>query len=277
MLFFNRLIMISIVIPLYNKELYIENTLNIILNQTYQNFEVIIVDDGSTDNGSEIVESFTDERIKLFKKENGGVSSARNFGVDKSNYEYVAFLDADDEWLKNHLEEINRLIMDYGDEADVFVTNFSRKYANGKVLVNRLDINRGVIEDYFSKVLSKDVIHTSCVCIKKSSLLEVGGFNNLLSRGEDLDVWIRLNRKYKTAYTPEITEIYLQDAVNNSKKNFPIEKSLLYHIDKDDIKYRSERKYIKKLIIRKIISLLINEKRFFDAWTLLWSKKNMLI
>lgn len=191
-----------------------------ILTQTFQDFEIIIIDDGSTDEGPQIVKSFIDNRIHFHTKENGGVSSARNMGIEKSKFEYIAFLDADDEWASNHLEEINRLITKYGNNADIFVTNFSRKYPNGKKIINRLDIEEGIIEDYFSKVLFKDVIHTSCVCVRKSALDKVGYFNTKISRGEDLDVWMRLNREFKTAYSPLVTEYYLQDAVNNSRRKF---------------------------------------------------------
>src|SRR5690606_38944730 len=99
--------MISVVIPLYNKEVYIKQTIENVLKQSYQEFEILVVDDGSKDNGPAIVKSFTDSRIKLIQKINGGVSSARNVGIQNAKYEYIAFLDADDIWLPNHLEEIH--------------------------------------------------------------------------------------------------------------------------------------------------------------------------
>ncbi|MGL5235573.1 MAG: glycosyltransferase family 2 protein [Empedobacter falsenii] len=268
--------MISIVIPLYNKELYIKKTLEIVLSQTYQNFEIIIIDDGSTDNGPTIVKSFLDERIKLISKTNGGVSSARNLGIKNSSFEYIAFLDADDIWLNNHLEEINKLINDYGHEADVFTTNFAKKYKNGNIVINRTDIERGIINDYFEKVLKKGVIHTSCVCIRKKALLNINGFNNNISRGEDLDVWMRLNRIYKTAYSPMVTEHYLQDAVNNSRKKFPITKSIAFYIKKEDAISKSDLLYLKKMVLRKTVSLIYRERRLLDGFKYLWYKKNIL-
>lgn len=106
--------MISVVIPLYNKAHTIVNTLNTVFNQTYQNFEVIIVNDGSTDNGVEVInQTFIDSRIKIINQKNAGVSAARNRGVDESCGEYVAFLDGDDEWHSEYLSIMCELIMKY--------------------------------------------------------------------------------------------------------------------------------------------------------------------
>ncbi|MDH1601215.1 glycosyltransferase family A protein [Empedobacter sp. GD03739] len=269
--------MISIVIPLYNKESYIKDTLKMIFNQTFQNFEIVIIDDGSTDNGPKFIHEFSDRRINFFSKENGGVSSARNMGIEKSSFEYIAFLDADDIWTNNHLEIIFNMIVKYDKEADVFVTNFSRKYPDGRLIINRLDIKEGIIDDYFSEVLFKDVIHTSCVCVRKKALDKVGHFNTQVSRGEDLDLWIRLNREFKTAYSPIVTEYYLQDAINNSRKKFPIDKSIVFHLKKEKIHTKSEKIYLRNLIIRKSLSLIIKEQRIIDSIKLLWNKKNILI
>ena len=102
--------MISVVIPLYNKEKSIAHTLKCVLNQTYRDFEVVVVDDGSKDNSAAVVEQFEDKRIRLVRQKNGGVSAARNRGIAEARGEYVAFLDADDVWKQNHLESITNLI-----------------------------------------------------------------------------------------------------------------------------------------------------------------------
>ena len=90
--------MFSIVIPLYNKAEYVPKTLASVLNQTYSDFELIIVDDGSTDDSLEVINSFVDNRIKIVKQKNGGVSAARNRGIIEAKYELIALLDADDWW-----------------------------------------------------------------------------------------------------------------------------------------------------------------------------------
>src|SRR5690606_12962360 len=93
----------SIIVPLYNKEKYLKATLKSVLQQTFIDFEIIIVNDGSTDKSLEIAKSFKNERIKIYTQENQGVSAARNLGIEKSTSEYCCFLDADDVWKDNHL------------------------------------------------------------------------------------------------------------------------------------------------------------------------------
>lgn len=106
--------MISVVIPLYNKEHTITRTLGTVLNQTYKDFEVVIINDGSTDNGVSVIQNFsTDSRIKIINQSNQGVSVARNEGVRNATYEYVAFLDGDDEWLPNYLSKMYEAIQKF--------------------------------------------------------------------------------------------------------------------------------------------------------------------
>src|SRR5690554_7052561 len=96
--------MFSVVIPLYNKELSINNTIQSVLNQTFQDYEIVVVNDGSTDKSLEVVKQINDFRIRIINKLNGGVSSARNRGIEESKFDWIAFLDGDDLWMENHLE-----------------------------------------------------------------------------------------------------------------------------------------------------------------------------
>lgn len=121
--------MISIIIPLYNKAHTIVNTLNTVFTQTYQDFEVIIVNDGSTDNGVEIInQNFSDNRIRIINQENSGVSAARNHGILESKGEWISFLDGDDEWLPSYLEEVNKAINKYPFNRIVITGRFSQNY-----------------------------------------------------------------------------------------------------------------------------------------------------
>lgn len=125
--------MISIVIPLYNKAHTIVNTLNTVINQTYKNFEVIIVNDGSTDNGVKVIkENFNDPRIKIINQNNAGVSAARNRGVDESCGEYIAFLDGDDEWHPEYLSTMYELIKKY-PHAGLFLCAGLTHNADGSI------------------------------------------------------------------------------------------------------------------------------------------------
>src|SRR5690606_29446795 len=102
--------MFSVVIPLYNKERSIKQTVQSVLDQTFTDFEIVIVNDGSTDNSLQVVENIDDQRIRIINKPNGGVSSARNKGINEANFNWIAFLDGDDLWKPNHLEIIRGLI-----------------------------------------------------------------------------------------------------------------------------------------------------------------------
>ena len=106
----------SIVIPLYNKEKDIKKTLESVFEQSFQDYEIIIVDDGSTDSSRKIVLALDDPRIELYSKQNEGVSKTRNLGVEKANTDHIVFLDADDYWYPNHLENLNSLVINYPKE-----------------------------------------------------------------------------------------------------------------------------------------------------------------
>jgi len=121
----------SIIIPLYNKAPYIERAINSVLNQSLQNFEIIVVNDGSSDGGEKIVTKIVDERLKLVSQKNAGVSAARNTGAKEAQYEYLAFLDGDDTYEPNFLSEIVKLIGNFPN-AGIYGTSNSFIYPNGK-------------------------------------------------------------------------------------------------------------------------------------------------
>lgn len=197
--------LISVVIPLYNKEASIRRTLQSIFLQTYQHFEIIIVDDGSTDNSSAVVESYKDPRIRLIKQDNAGVSSARNKGIQHSKGDYVAFLDADDEWDNNYLERQIELI-EHFSECALFSINYRFKYVDGIIeptIINGLQFQTatGEMDNYFA-VASKSncPIWTSSVVIRKNALLSIGGFPIGVTSGEDLLTWAKLAVDYRICF-----------------------------------------------------------------------------
>lgn len=207
----------SVVIPLYNKSLYIEKTLNSIINQKYKNYEVLIVNDGSTDNSKEVVEDFIEKldlvtkiKFRLLNKSNSGVSSTRNFGVKYSVYDYIAFLDADDYWEENHLLNFVSLIDQYSDKVDMF-SNASKQLQNGKFIFPKLSIysNYIGIVDYFKvSLISNGFINSSSVCVKKDVMN-----NNLFPLGmknfEDMITWAKIANNKGFAFSSEKTSIYV--------------------------------------------------------------------
>lgn len=206
----------SVIIPVYNKEKSICSTIESVLNQTYPNFELIVVNDGSTDDSLKEVQSYTDPRIKILNKQNGGVSSARNLGIRTSQNQFIVFLDADDLWLPFCLEEFRRLIIDF-PQAEIFCTNFNM---TGKHLKG--SDRSYFVEDYYyasAYYLAKwsiSMIITGCVTIRKGLFLEVGYFDQELTHGEDIDMWERLASMSKLAKSERVTTIYRTDAENRA-------------------------------------------------------------
>jgi len=118
---------ISVIIPLYNKEQFIKATLLSVLNQTFTDFEVLLINDGSTDSSVDIVSSFDDKRIRLYSTENKAVSHARNYGVSKSTSDLIAFLDADDLWEFNHLENLHNLYTSF-PKCGLYATAYYKRF-----------------------------------------------------------------------------------------------------------------------------------------------------
>lgn len=210
--------MFSIVIPLYNKEKQIANTIKSVQNQTFQEFEIVIVNDGSTDNSANIVKQINDKQIRLINQPNGGVSSARNTGIKNASSEYIAFLDADDEWREDYLETIFNMINQY-PECDVFATNYKivDTNKNERVPVNinfakfskTLDNQYGILDNYFDFAsLTAPPLWTSAIICTKASILKVGLFPNGIRMGEDLIVWAKLANNFKICYSKKIKAIY---------------------------------------------------------------------
>lgn len=237
--------MFSVIIPLYNKELSVRNTINSVLNQTFKEFEVIIVNDGSTDNSLEIVQQFKDDRIRIIDKPNGGVSSARNRGIKEAKYEWITFLDADDLWEDNHLQILNDMIADYC-QYKVFCTSYIK---SNQKLPQTQNNNVVVIEDYFKEAIQHHFFWTSVTCIHNTVFQDVGDFNIHLNRGEDLELWARIGRKYIFVQSKVVTAIYRVDAENRSDIiNYNIKKSFLSTIDVRKIQSLSEKEYLKILL-----------------------------
>ncbi|MBX0332374.1 glycosyltransferase [Pontibacter sp. HSC-14F20] len=200
--------MFSIIIPLYNKEASIAETLHTVLDQTFTAYEVIVVNDGSTDQSLSIVQSFDDRRIKVYTKKNGGVSDARNYGIERANYDYIAFLDADDTWDSNYLEEMNKMIEKY---PDCGMYNCAYRAVKGdRIFIESPNISDGVIEDYFKATLTLDnmISWTSATIIKKEVTAVSGLFPVGMVSGEDSFMWCKVAMHYPVAYTHKIMATY---------------------------------------------------------------------
>lgn len=224
----------SIVIPLYNKEKYIERCLTSILFQTLKPFEVIIINDGSTDSGPNIIRNnFSQDNIIFLTQQNSGVSNARNAGVAVANGDWVAFLDADDYWEDNYLLEISNLINRFPyislcATGYQFHSNNINKVA--KINIDGEDDYR-ILSNYFLSSCKGDLpITASSVVIKKSDFLAVGGFPDGWVMGEDIYLWMKMAINYKLAVCMKTLVTYDHSDENSAtKKNRVLD--ILPHVD----------------------------------------------
>ncbi|WP_242155302.1 glycosyltransferase family 2 protein [Aestuariivivens sediminis] len=215
----------SIVIPLFNKVDYIYDTLTSVLNQSFQDFEVIIVNDASTDGSIDIVKSFKDPRIKIYEQENQGASVARNYGIEQAESDFIALIDADDIWYQDHLEELIKLINTF-PESGLFCNNYEIKRSDQVITPAKFNFKYYgdclIIEDYFKSSIINSVAWTSSSCFKKEIFNEIGRFDINLRTGQDIDLWIRIALKFEVAFNPKTTVLYHNFdrlSLSNSKYN----------------------------------------------------------
>lgn len=252
----------SVIIPLYNKERHIERAILSVINQTYQKFEIIVIDDGSTDKSVERLKSINDSRIKLIKKKNGGVSSARNKGIVESRYDYIGFLDADDAWKPDFLETINRLIEKHPNAGayctayEIVGENESRRYCYNYEKFSKAWY--GIVDDYFKYALNGPLISASSVVIPKVVFNAIGKFSIGIKRGEDLDMWIRVALNYDIVYINQICATYFINAENRAcKKESRLTDSMASYAE--EVLYKGKESgynpiYFEEYMIKNIIS-----------------------
>ena len=211
----------TVIIPLYNKAEHILRTLASVQWQKYPASEIIIVDDGSTDEGPKLVAESDIPNIRLITQKNGGVSSARNKGIELATHEYIAFLDADDEWLPLYLAETAALINKYPN-AGLFGTRYQiieagENYVDAKIHVPEMDPQGELMTDFFDVASRGDLPFTmSSMAIKKSLLDEIGGFPEGEPLGEDQDLFCRAALHSSIAYSNNIHSLYHREAQNRA-------------------------------------------------------------
>ena len=203
--------MISVVILLYNKQAYIAEAINSVLTQSFRNFELIIIDDGSTDGSLSIVEAFNEERIQLTKQVHSGVSEARNTGIKKAKYPWIALLDADDWWAPHFLNEIVGAMQKFPDQL-IFASGRSRVFDTvTERYSNTLLPDDGETEllNYF-QIISRHLppMNSSNTVISKPLLLEKGLFRKEQQKHEDHDLWLRLTTDHPVVFVNRELSFY---------------------------------------------------------------------
>lgn len=213
----------SVVISVFNKEKYIADTLKSVLAQTFTDFEVVILNDGSTDNSEAEILKFNDPRIRYFSKRNQGASTGRNFTIKQAEAEYIALMDADDFWYPFYLEEQNRIVNEYPNES-VFATatEISR---NRKTFKNTYSIQTfgkdAIVVDYFEASQLDSVLLSISTVLKKDVFENVGWYNPNIKSGEDTDLYVRIGLKYKVVFSPKVCATYIvrKNSLFQSVKN----------------------------------------------------------
>ena len=208
---------ISVVIPLYNKVNYIKRALDSVLHQSFQDFEVIVVNDGSTDGSEKVVEQYTNSRIRVINRDSPspGGHKARNTGIKNAATDLIALLDADDEWNEKHLETILRLREKY-PFAGAYATSYEEREGNKSKIPTFWFIPKrnweGIIPDYFkSRIYGDYRICTDVVAIPRYVFEEVGYFPEGAKRGGDTEMWARIALRYPIAFSRYIGAIYYKD------------------------------------------------------------------
>lgn len=247
--------MVSVIVPLYNKAPWVERCIQSIINQTYLNIEILIINDGSIDNSREVVAAIDDSRIKIYDKPNGGVSSARNFGIEMANGKYIAFLDADDEWLNDHIENI-LLVSQQVPEAVLACDRCSEVYNNelNNKLVNK--IKKTNILNYLQMLSIGNFSVYICSILVKLSLLEEHNirFQENMKMGEDINFLLQISQLGRFVQYNSIGFIYHRDDPHSAmtRKVTQAQLTPLYFYGIDVEKYnKKDQINIKKFLSRE--------------------------
>lgn len=265
--------------PVFNGELYIEEALKSVINQTYEEFELIIIDDGSVDNTKKIIKSFHDYRIKYFYKENGGEASARNLGLNKAIGDYITYLDADDMMRRDRLEkQIEYLLMNKNLDAvytEVNIIDENSHFVDS--LSSELEIKN--YKDYYPMMLCRQIIPATATLMFKRKVIESGiRYPEKYENSVDYLFALNLVKNFKLGYLKEHLYLYRRhnkNLTNNHKKQLFTEVDIIKNIGIKEIKIAindSNFHHEEKNILLAKILLKINENE--EAYKILKQIKN---
>lgn len=229
-------IKISVVIPAFNAEGHISNAIKSVIGQEFPSHEIIVVDDGSTDNTKKVVEQFSLANIKYLFQKNGGPSIARNNGILHASGDYIAFLDADDIWYPNHLLDAYNFFKE-NQNVFWFSSAFDIDYGRNKIITRGIKTKDDTI-DYVKSSLKCTFVHTSAVVIHYSVFTNIGLFNENWKFGEDLNLWVRIALTYPNiGYSKKPGSIFRKTigSLTFDKTNYDLKNTLkvLYFTDKE--------------------------------------------
>lgn len=268
--------LISVIIPTYNSEKTIQQTIDSVLNQTWTNLELIVINDGSQDSTLDIVTRIKDPRLKVLSYPNAGVSASRNRGISQAEGEFISFLDADDLWTKDKLEA-QLTALQANPQAAVAYSWTDHIDENGQFL--RSGVHRTINGDVYAELLKSNFLaNGSNVLIRTQALEEIGTFNQSLSQAEDWDMYLRLAIRYHFVSVPSPHILYRITPTSASGNVFKMEAVSLQIIEKY---YRQAPKHLQSLkresidnlykyLIYKVFEEQRGRQKGIKAGKLLW-------
>jgi glycosyltransferase involved in cell wall biosynthesis len=236
----------SIIIPVYNKEKFVAKTIESVLSQTFTDYEIIIVNDGSTDQSEAKISTFKDNRIQYYSKKNEGVALARNFGIEKATADYICFLDADDFWDPAFLETMQRYSSEL-PEQKVFAAAIEIETKNKTIPAHYSIPSTSDFEivNFFDASQKECALWTSSVCINKSVFEKVGDFDTKIKHGEDTELWIRIGLQFPIVFIRKILARYVYDEKSISRNtNYYFEQYTFDKYSLEEKKNPALKKYI---------------------------------
>ncbi len=281
---------VSVIMPLYNKAQYVVRAVESVLAQSYTNFELLVIDDGSTDDGPSKVEAVSDSRIRLIKQQNAGVSAARNRGINEAKGKWIAFLDADDFWMKDYLTQQIELLERNPDLAwsatNFFIETGSQQrkgiHSNHDFTKMKMGGNE-YFDNYFHARYTQTVeAWTGSIIVRKDIFEKVGMFTTTMSHGEDTDMWFRIAFKCpQIGYIPEPLAVYdasVQGSLTEADEPLSVIYMRMDRYTEMARKHNSfeELKPCLPQLLNYEIKILFKQKRYTDIRRLLHKFKEYL-
>ena len=257
--------LVSVVIPTFNRAHVLEKCIDSVLNQSYTNFEIILVDDGSTDNTKNVIARYKD-RITVIYQKNSGVSKARNVGVAKAKGKYIAFLDSDDTW---HMDKLKIQLKRFENNNDIALMSCNATLID--ILGNKRQLYDNSLPEFstfdFFDMYRHPYLGIPNVVILKNVFVEMKGFNENLKTAEDIDLFLRIALKYKVGL---VNNILTQIHVSNDSISAGMDSYIDNIFVLEELKKKNESLFIgKDKLVKQVMSrLYIDYSR-----SLLWSRR----
>lgn len=263
----------TVIISLFNKEKHIAATLQSVLDQNFSNFEIIIVNDGSTDSSLSIVSGFNDQRISIYSQENSGASITRNNGISKANGQFIALLDGDDLWESNYLDEMYNTITQYQDQV-VFASAIAHKIEDKIVPSQYTSLPSKSVNalNFFQHSLKQSLLSGSSTVFKKEILKVTGKFDPSIKSGQDTDLWIRFGLHYPVVFINKVLVyyVYSSSSLSNTSFNMSDKPKYLNYIEEE--KMNSD---LKKFLDINRYAMALKSKIYKDRDSLSFYKKHI--